>query len=258
MPATTADATRNLPAPARAGLSAAGSVVGGAFRVVSRLRSAKSLHPRGVVHAAQVEIRGGGPPGLLAGVPVLTRRATYPAIVRFSRSVGLPETAPDFMGMAVRLTDAHGPGRHQDLLLVSSGDGTVVHHLLRPTYGYLDPEFSSLLVFRGDGPAFVVGARRSPGAPRDVGHGSEFADLAGTAATGELRYDLGVAPVRGKLSRVGVITIGERLPDEANGIRFNPWNTGGGLEPTGPLNRIREWAYLGSQKGWGGEGPTAS
>ncbi|HEX8102490.1 MAG TPA: hypothetical protein VF533_07760 [Solirubrobacteraceae bacterium] len=250
MPDTTADATRNLPAPARAGIAAAGTALGGVFGAVSRLRSGKSLHPEGVVHTAELEVRGGGPPGLLAGVPLLTRPRTYPAIVRFSRSLGLPETAPDFMGLAIRLPDAHGPGAHQDVLLVSSGDHTVTHHLFKPGYGFFDHAYSSVLVFRGRGPAFVVGARLSPGSARDVGHGSEFADLAASAATGDLRYDLGVAPVRGRLSRVGVLTIGERQDDAANDIRFNPWNTGGGLEPTGPINRMREWVYPGSQKGW--------
>ncbi len=253
MPDTTASATRNLPAPARAGIAAAGTVVGGVFGAVSRLRSAKSLHPHGVVHAAELEIRGGGPPGLLAGVPLLTTRRTYPAVVRFSRSLGLPETAPDFMGIGLRLTDAHGPDRHQDLLLVSSGDRTITHHLFKPGFGFFDHAYSSVLVFRGQGPAFLVGARLSPGSARDTGHGSEFDDLAASAATGNLRYDLGVAPVRGKLSRVGILTIGDQLPDEANAIRFNPWNTGGGLEPTGPVNRIREWVYPGSQKGWASE-----
>ena len=32
---------------------------------------------------------------------------------------------------------------------------------------------------------------------------------------------------------------------------FNPWNTGGGLEPAGFLNRLRDIAYPLSQRAWG-------
>ena len=250
MPDTTHEAVRGLPAPARAGIAAAGTVLGGAFGLVSRLRSAKSLHPYGAVHEAELEIHGRGPADLLRGVPLLSEPATYPALVRFSRSLGLPESAPDFIGMAIRLLDAHGPGRPQDLLFVSSGDGAVVHHVFKPGWGYFGHAWSSVLVFRGDDGAFVVGAKLAPGSARRSGTGSELSDLGAAAATGRLRYELGVAPVRGRLVGVGTLRIGERLPDDANEIRFNPWNTGGGLTPTGPLNRARDWVYDLSQSGW--------
>ena len=239
-----------LPAPARAGIAVAGTVVGGVFGAVSRLRDGKSLHPHGVVHEARLCVRGDGPPELLAGVPLLAEPGSHRGVVRFSRSLGLPESVPDFMGLALRLTDAYGPDRPQDLLLISSGDGAVVHHLFRPGFGYFAHPYSSVLIFRGDGDAFVVGARLRPGAPAPAGNGSEFADLDVAAATGELRYDVGVAPVNGRMVPAATLEVGARLPDEANDIRFNPWNTGGGLEPTGPINRIRDWVYPRSQAGW--------
>ena len=240
-----------LPAPARAGLGAAGHVLGGVFGAVSWLRSAKSLHPHGVVHEAELRVDGIVPrPDLLAGVPFLTRRATYSGLVRFSRSLGLPEAAPDIQGMAIRLPDAHGPGRDQDLLLVTSGDGAVVHHLFVPGHGYFDRPYSSVLTFRGEGGAFLVGARIAGGAPRPSGGGTEFDDLGAAAATGDLRYDVGVAPLTGRMTRVATLAVGTRLRDDLNDMHFNPWNTGGGLEPTGPVNRMRDLVYRDSQAGW--------
>lgn len=245
------DPTQGLTAPARAGIALGGAGLGLAFEAVSRLRSAKSLHPRGAVFEATFAVHGGGPPELLAGVALLSERRSYPAVVRFSRSLGLPERSPDVLGMAIRLVDAHGPDRPQDLLLVTSGDGAVVHHLFVPSKGFFALPYSSVLVFRGDGDAFVVGARLAPGAARASGRGSELEDLSAAAETGELRYDVGVAPVRGRMTPVATLTVGDRLPDERNGLRFNPWHTGGGLEPTGPVNRMRRWVYPRSQEGWG-------
>jgi len=249
-PHTATDATRGLSAPARAGIAAGGTALGLVFEGVSRLRSAKSLHPRGAVFAGELRIDGGGPLALLAGVPFLSEPATHRGLVRFSRSLGLPEASPDILGMAIRLTDAHGPGRPQDLLLVTSGDGAVVHHVFVPSRGFYARPYSSVLVFRGEGDAFVVGARLAPGSARETGHGSELADLTASAATGRLRFDLGVAPLSGRMRPVATLTVGARLPDDRAEPRFNPWNTGGGLEPTGPVNRMRQSVYPRSQRGW--------
>lgn len=232
-------------------LKAVGTVLGAGFGAVSRLRSGKSLHPRGAVHEAELTIhdRGVKRPEL-EGVTFLTRPATYSGVVRFSRSLNLPEISPDILGMAIRLTDAHGPGRPQDLLLVTSGDGAVVHHLFVPGRGYFDTPYSSVLTFRGVRGPFVIGARLASGSARVSGRGSELADLGAAAATGRLRYDVGVAPLTGRMTPVATLRVGPRLPEQANEIRFNPQNTGGGLELSGPVNRMREWVYPGSQDGW--------
>jgi hypothetical protein len=245
--------TRELPLPARAGIRAGGAALGAVFAGVSRLRSAKSLHPYGAVHACELEIGGAAArPDLLAGVELLTTPATHRGIVRFSRSLGLPESAPDIHGMAIRLPDLHGRGHHQDLLLVSSGDGLLVHHLFVPGYGYFSRPYSSVLAFRGRGGAFLLAARLAAGAPRPRGGGSELADLLAAATTGRLRYDFGVAPLTGSMVAVGALSVGERLDPSLEGTRFNPANTGGGLQPSDPVNRMRRRVYERSQEGWGG------
>ena len=40
-------------------------------------------------------------------------------------------------------------------------------------------------------------------------------------------------------------------------LRFNPFTTGGGLEPVGELNRWRRAAYPRSQRAWGKTGDRA-
>jgi hypothetical protein len=50
------------------------------------------------------------------------------------------------------------------------------------------------------------------------------------------------------------LRVGDPLPAEADALLFNPWNSGGGLEPSGFLNRLRDIAYPLSQRAWGRAG----
>ena len=227
-----------------------GTVTAAGFGAASRLRGTKAFHPEGVVHEAIVEITGSGEAP--AGVDILATPARHDALIRFSRGAGLPSPLPDVMGMAIRLPDVHGPGHHQDLLMVTSGNGPVVQHLLLPAPGFLSLPYSSLLPYRAsDGALFLVGAtvrqrlRPAPGT-------DEYDALARASATGRPAFDLAVAPLGGRLRAVGSVTLGARLEPDANAMRFNPFNTGGGLAPTGFLQRLRDAAYPGSQAGWDG------
>src|SRR3954471_6973205 len=123
-----------------------GTVTRAGFEAAARLRGSKAFHPSGVVHEATVEITGG--PAAPDGVTILGRPASHTALIRFSRGAGLPQPIPDVLGMAIRLTDAYGPGHHQDLLLVTSGHGAALHHLLLPAPSFLSLPYSSLLPYR--------------------------------------------------------------------------------------------------------------
>ena len=57
-----------------------------------------------------------------------------------------------------------------------------------------------------------------------------------------------------QLRPVAEIRVADPLPPETDALRFNPWNAGGGLEPTGLLNRLRDYAYPLSQRAWGRAG----
>jgi hypothetical protein len=202
-----------------------GRASGALFAAGSRLRKTKVLHPHGLVHDATLVIDGapGAPRGLLADA------AEHVGVVRLSRGGGLPRPLPDFIGLAIRLPDVHGEGRHQDLLLVSSGEGVGVHHLFRPALSITDGPYSTILPYEIGGEQYVIAAR-----PRSATH-----------------FDLGVTPLTGRrMRRIGELRLGARRPDDENDLRFNPYNTGGGLEPATVFNRMRRWAYPMSQAGW--------
>jgi hypothetical protein len=71
---------------------------------------------------------------------------------------------------------------------------------------------------------------------------------------GRLRFELVVASELGRFERVGTLTAGSRLPASLEALRFNPFNTGGGLELTGVLNGLRAYAYPLSQRAWAATG----
>jgi hypothetical protein len=135
---------------------------------------------------------------------------------------------PDVFGLAIRLADVYGHGAHQDFLLASAGEGVVTRRLVRPTTGF-DGVFSSLLPYEvGGRGGVIVGAR----------------------ARGGGTYEIVVARGAGGWRCVASLTLGKRLPaPSAAALRFDPWNSGGGVAPAGLVNRIRAPAYRGSRAG---------
>ena len=121
----------------------AGRALGIGFGLLARVRGGKPLHPRGALLSGTLEVTGARP---ASGVPWLEEPATLPATVRLSRSVGLPAPLPDVLGLAVRLEGAEGPA---DLLLSTTGSGTLTRFLLLPRRDAGQAFLSSLLPYLG-------------------------------------------------------------------------------------------------------------
>lgn len=235
-------------------MDAAGLAVGGALASLAWLRGGKAVHPHGVTYGAELAIDGAG--AAPAASQLLSSAATHRALVRFSRSLGLPRPLPDLLGVSIRVPDAYGSGRHQDLLAVSSADAPVLRHVFLPSGDVQQRPYSTALPYRAGEELFVIGLRPVADSPRPSG-GDEFDRLARAAATGGLRFELAVATARGRFARVGELRIGSRLPDSLDALRFNPFNCGGGLEPASMLNRLRDYAYPLSQRAWARRGDHA-
>jgi hypothetical protein len=198
-------------------------VSGAVFGALSAARRKRIFHPRGDAFTATVLIDPGDHPlHVLAG--------THDAVVRRSRGVGLPAPVPDVHGLAIKLLNAHGAGAHHDLLLVSSAAPMGARHVLVPVVEWVgEPTYSSLLRNRNaQGERFLVGAWRDGDA--------------------DGRYVLATATLASAWQTIGTVTLVEQLDDAAaEQLRFSPWHTGGGIEPSGLLNRLRLGAYAGSQ-----------
>jgi hypothetical protein len=206
------------------------------FRALSRWRGRRAFHPFGVGFEAELR---------QVGDAILPGELEGDAIVRLSRSLGAPEWLPDPCGLAMRVPDAYGPGRHQDLLLASSGEAPLARHLLLPSRGFCDRPYSSILPYRLAGQMVVVLAR--PG--RRLEPGPLLAELR-ERDRGELEFELAIARLRGAPRSVARLRLGRRLPGgETEHLGFDPCNSGGGLEPAGLLNRLRGPSYSASQSG---------
>lgn len=211
------------------------------FRGLSAARGARMFHPQGVAFHARWE------PDARDGertTPLSTPSGggrELDAVVRLSRAVGLPQGTPDVLGLAIKLLDAHGPGRDQDLALASSGRSVVARHLLVPRRDFSATVFSSVLPYAVSGERVTVLAEMIGDTPP-----RSFADLADEGhAPADVRISL-TPPGRA----LGVLRMGERLSDDVSrDLRFDPWHTGPGLRPIGWLNRLRRPTYAASQEG---------
>lgn len=200
------------------------------FRWVARARHERGLHPRGALLYGTADLSTLGT--MLAG------RADPKVVVRLSRRIGLPDPFPDFNGVAVRFVDAHGVGRHQDLLLTSAPGLPVLRQAIRPCRTFGASGFSSVLRYRdrtGRSLIFRI-------APLLV---DRLEDL-GPALP--VTLELSAASPFGRWRPLASLHLA-RLEQDTEVIRFDPWNTGWALEPTGLLNRLRGPAYAGSRAG---------
>ena len=232
----------------RLAAAVAGIPVGGVLALLAAVRRGKAVHPHGDVYAARLVV--GGVPAAPAAALLLATPGEHDALVRFSRSLGLPRPLPDLLGMSIRICSAYGPGRHQDFLLVSSVDRPVLHHLFVPARDVQQRPYSSSLPYRAGGQRFIVGALPHPDSPRPAGE-TELERVRIAAATGRLRFHIAVAAPMGRFAPVAELQVGAQLPSAADALRFMPLKAGGGLEPVGVLNEMRRYAYPMSQRAWG-------
>jgi hypothetical protein len=233
--------------PARTAAHAAGVTIGVGLAAVAALRRGKPVHPHGAVYAASLHVLGA--PAAPSAAELLATPGEHAAIVRFSRSIGLPRPLPDLLGMSIRVLHAYGSGRHQDFLLVTSVDLPVLHHVFVPAGDVQQRPYSSSLPYCAGGETFLIGTLPRAASPRPTGS-DEMNRLRRAAATGRLAFDLAVAPLRGRFRTVAGLHIGAALPRDADALRFSPFNSGGGLCATGLLNRMRKPAYTLSQAAW--------
>ena len=105
---------------------------------------------------------------VLRGARLFARRGRRRALVRFSRGFGLPEPVPELMSMAIKVPDAYGPGRDQDLLWPPPAGGRSCATSSPGAATHLDRAYSTVLPFRVGERTMVLGAaprRRHAGAP---------------------------------------------------------------------------------------------
>jgi 3-(3-hydroxy-phenyl)propionate hydroxylase len=216
------------------------------FGLVARLRSERAVHARGAVFEARLTLDPGSLLGAALGGP-----ATRPAVVRVSKSVGLPGGAPDLLGIALRVPVGDGV---LDVLLASVGGATGLAHLaLWPSGRWWARPYSTILPYRAGGRLVVLGLdpRESgapAGAPADPAVAADVVRRVPVAlAVTEL--PLRRVPPTGPRRVVGELVL-ESVREDGPPITFDPvLNRLPHLHPARPLTALREWAYTGSRRG---------
>lgn len=232
-------ASGRVPAPAaRGGARVLAAVGAGVMRAGSLVRGERVVHAKGTTLRGRLLVPGGA--GL--GVPLLDDPGSHDLLVRFSRSLGLPDRLPDVLGVAVRVLDAHGPGRHQDLLLDSTVSLPGARRLPLPQYDFLGAVYSSLTDYELGGRRHLLGLVPDEGAPR-----TPAVDGLPGRADGA-RLPLAVATGLASWRELAVVELGTSVPGGRE-VRFSPDNCGGGIRPVGWLQDLRRDAYRASHVG---------
>lgn len=128
----------------------AGGGLAAATAAITAVRSARPLHPRGVVGPCTVTLDGNP----AAPTPLLRSEQTLTGTARFSWAVGTGPTRTDIHGLALRL---RADDDAADFLFATTGQGLVSRYLLgvqRPGhFGFM----GSLLPVKGEHGAVLLG-----------------------------------------------------------------------------------------------------
>ena len=215
-------------------LAVGSATVTRAVRLASQLRGERVIHPRGTTRTGRLAVHGVDLPARLLRTP-----ASYDVVVRLSRSLGLPRPLPDVLGVAVRVLDAYGEGRHQDLLLDTGASPRVLRRLPLPRRTRTAMH-SSLL-------GYDIGDRGGRG---DSGDAVGARVLLGAREVGRDAWELCVARPHDPWQVWASLSLGPQLRAPlGRQLRFDPWTTGPDLRPAGVLNALRRGAYPASHVG---------
>ena len=103
MPRVGQHARAGLAPPGRLAVEVVGRTLGGALAGVAWARRGKAVHPRGAVHRARLVVDDA--PHAPPSSRLLATPTEHEALVRFSRSLGLPRSPADLRGMFLRVLD---------------------------------------------------------------------------------------------------------------------------------------------------------
>jgi uncharacterized protein YndB with AHSA1/START domain len=144
-----------------------GKVVAAGFGGLKLLRPDRPIHPEGLGLTGEL-VRNGNPEGA-SGLDWLDAPGRDTVAARFSRSIGLPQSLPDILGLALRVTSppagpradadaAPGTGP-ADLLFASTGWNVPGRFLLQPRLDVEGATLTTLMPYRGRRGPVLLGLR---------------------------------------------------------------------------------------------------
>lgn len=224
-----------------------------AFGTLARWRSGRAVHTRGVELDATLTLDPGTAIGRILGEPW-----SRPAVVRASKSVGLPGRRADLLGMAVRIPVGGGVF---DVLLASTGRRGLGHQALLPSRTWWGRPYSTILPYRADGTSVLLGLEAQPrptrlrptlphpAQPHPEQPGADPAELAAAVRAGPIGLEVTAMRLGGRRRPIGRLVL-QRVREDPPPIAYDPIrNALPRLRPSRLLASVREWAYTGSRRG---------
>jgi hypothetical protein len=260
------------------------------FRAIKAVRPIRPIHPRGIGLVGELNLTGAvgrAAAGLPAasGIAWLDDAGTRQVRGRFSRSVGLPESLPDILGLALRTSGASGASGAGgagdipdvgdsadvgDVLFASTGWGVPGRFVLLPKLDIATARFTTLMPYEGANGPVLLGLRTLSLPGRATGRADTGGNFRESLRTGDWTLALHYATPAGRWVQAGVLHLraaahdaghtdstetagGETAGADAGGadtaIRFDPLKhplPGAGTYPW--ARRLRERSYQAARR----------
>lgn len=218
---------------------AAGRGFAAIFAALKVVRHKRPIHTQGVSLTGTIERFGDTDSGL----SWIDTPGIVPLHARLSRSVGLPKSWPDIIGLALRISD---DGGSFDILLASTGMSRVGRFLLLPQKMASSARLTSLMPYRGDrGPVLLAARTLEPADPLPSGP-ETFRPALGARGWQLALY---FASPSGKWKRFGTLSLRTDAARVDTDLRFDPvLNPLPGAGIYGWTSRLRVPSYATARK----------
>jgi len=215
----------------------AGSAFAAAFRAIKMVRPNRPNHPEGVHLVGTLERDEGPRPA--SGIPWLDTAGTSQVDARLSRSIGLPGSFPDIIGLAVRFSEKD---KLSDVLLATTGATGLGRFILRLRRDAASAVFSTMMPYKSETGPVLIGARTIAGPKKLPADPGAFSSQLGQQAW---ILELHHASPLGPWTRFGTLTL--TLADgvgKDTAARFDPvLNPLPTASTYGWTRRLREPSY---------------
>ena len=210
----------------------AGRAFAAMFRALKLARPDRPIHPDGV--GLEGELTRTGDHGRPSGIDWLDAPGADPVKARFSRSVGLPQTLPDILGLALRITTSDGGTA--DVLFASTGWKVPGRFLLMPKLDVAGAALTTLMPYRGRKGPVLLGLRT-------------VSLPSGSLGSGEWVLGLYWASPAGPWRQCGELRLSAAPEPSDVRTRFNPLeNRPPGARTYAWTRRLRERSYRAAQR----------
>lgn len=225
-----------------------GSVIAPIFAAVSRIRGARTFHPRGDLARVTVEP--------IASEDHALKRLGWSlkgkGLIRFSNALFAAKVPvmPDVLGCSLALVDEDGkPDQHLLMATIQRPWTMLLAPMSTNVKDYLANDYFGVSPFSAPGiESLYLSLRREEAGEQQTAEDRQSLFTKEVDAHRSLVLAASTGP-RGPWTPVARVTLQERLGEESGAMEFDPFLDGRGLVPHGFIHSLRKSVYAASRKG---------